>query len=245
VVENREALYAGVCFCHGHSVRSMVFGLDVSPPPPMQIGDPSSDSFQGYEVDLMHHIADALHAPLVYRVAVWSALLDELKGGEIDAVCTAATVTAERAAEFDFGRPYQETQLVVVARPGSGIAGVEDLDGRTLMLRAATVAAHWVEEHARPASVRLTEFNDEMYLAVADGSVDAAVDDSPIARWFAKEHGLQIAGPVPDSRAQFALMFRKGNPLRQTIDAILAEAEANGRGGAMRMKWFGSDALLT
>ena len=40
-------------------------------------------------------------------------------------------------------------------------------------------------------------------------------------------------------------MFRKGNPLRQTIDAILAEAEANGRGGAMRVKWFGSDALLT
>ena len=51
----------------------MVFGLDVSPPPPMQIGDPSSDGFQGYEVDLMHHIADALDAALVYRVAVWSA----------------------------------------------------------------------------------------------------------------------------------------------------------------------------
>jgi len=75
----------------------LMVGIDDSPPPPMELGEPGSAEFSGFEVDILEAIAGRLGLALRYRRAVWSQILDELERGLIDVVCTAATFTPERA----------------------------------------------------------------------------------------------------------------------------------------------------
>ena len=68
-------------------------GIDDAPPVPMQIGTPESGDFHGYEVDLLQKLAERLDFTIQYRRVLWSALVGELSSGNLDLVCSAATVT--------------------------------------------------------------------------------------------------------------------------------------------------------
>lgn len=56
---------------------------------------------------------------LSFRRALWSIIVRELVAGDVDLVCSAATVTKEREREVDFCSPYLRLALVVVKRDGS------------------------------------------------------------------------------------------------------------------------------
>jgi len=70
--------------------------------------------------------------------------------------------------------------------------------------------------------MQVSDSNEELYaLRGADG-LDAAVDDSPIAKWFSHSvPGLQFAGVPHGTDAAYAIMVRKGNnKLRAEIDFL-------------------------
>jgi ABC-type amino acid transport substrate-binding protein len=54
-------------------------GIDDSPPPPMELGEPGTPEFRGYEVDILETVAARLGLSLKFRRAVWSQILDELE----------------------------------------------------------------------------------------------------------------------------------------------------------------------
>jgi polar amino acid transport system substrate-binding protein len=75
---------------------------------------------------------------------------------------------------------------------------------------------------------------------VSARDVDAAVDDSPIASWFARTgQDLAVVSMVPDSDAQYALMLARGNtPLRRRVDRALARVRRNGSYAAIYARWM-------
>ena len=120
-------------------------GIDDSPPPPMELGEPGSAEFSGFEVDILEAVAERLGLTLRYRRAVWSQILDELDRGLIDVVCTAATYTPERARQFDYGRPYLDMALGVVVRDDAP----DDVDRR-----GRAPGRRWDVGHVAAAVVR-------------------------------------------------------------------------------------------
>src|SRR5215212_4261428 len=58
---------------------------------------------------------------------------------------------------------------------------------------------------------------------LAAGVLDAIIDDSPIAAYFAQAMpGLALAGALPNTEASYAIMVQSGNrALRDTINAAL------------------------
>jgi L-cystine transport system substrate-binding protein len=222
----------------------ITFGIDASVPSPMEIGDPLSADFDGYEVDLMRGVAARLGVQPRYRAAVWSKILEELEAGEIDAICTAATVTPDRAARFDLSRPYLEIELVLVVRDGVEVAVPADARGKRFGLRSATVAERYARERLAPGSVVETEYNEEMYAELARGGTDVVVDDSPIAAHFARTlPGLRVAARLPDTRSHYAMMVAKRSALREVVDVALEGLESDGSAPASRRKWFGDSSL--
>jgi polar amino acid transport system substrate-binding protein len=217
--------------------RVLLVGIDDAPPVPMQQGSPAAGDFRGYEVDLLEALALRLCVTLEYRRAYWSVIVDDLAAGRVDAVCSAATVTAERARTVDFCAPHLNIALALVTRDGDG-AGTR-LEGRRVGVRRGTTAEEYVRNHGVVEPAALTEFNDELYAALAAGSLDAIVDDSPIAAHFARVvKGLQLGGILPETNAAYAIMVRKGNDvLRRAIDSALAALEADGVLGALRTRW--------
>jgi glutamine transport system substrate-binding protein len=214
----------------------LTVGIDDSPPPPMEIGEPGEDDFTGYEVDILEAVAGRLGVGLRYRRAVWSQILAELGAGSIDVVCTAATYTEERAREFDYGRPYLDMALAVVVRADDD---ADSLDGRAFAVRIATTAEDCIRARLRPSRVTTFEYNRETYDALAGGEADAVVDDSPIAAWFARQDPrLRVVKTLPGTESHYAMMFARGSELRSRMDAALLALEEEGALERLRRKWF-------
>lgn len=214
-------------------------GIDDSPPPPMELGEPGEEDFRGYEVDILEALAERLGLELRYRRAVWSQIIEELKRGMIDVICTAATYTPERARELDYGRPYLDMALAVVVRSDDDAECAEAVRGRRFAVRRATTAERHIRERLEPAAVETFEYNAETYDALLDGRADAVVDDSPIAGWFVSEReGLRLVGELPGTASHYAMVFAKDSPLRAPLDAELERLESEGLLEEWRRSWF-------
>jgi ABC-type amino acid transport substrate-binding protein len=140
----------------------LTVGIDDSPPPPMEIGDPASPDFDGYEVDILKGVSRHLGLELRYRRAAWSEILDQLANGVLDVVCTAATYTPERAQEFDYGRPYLEMALSVVVRDDvTAPRTLDDARGRAFAVRVATTAEAYIGSQLQASSLHRFDYNSE------------------------------------------------------------------------------------
>ena len=215
----------------------LVVGIDESPPPPMELGEPGSAEFSGFEVDILEAVAGSLGLALRYRRAVWSQILDELDRGLIDVVCTAATFTPERARQFDYGRAYLDMALAVVVRDEEPDRG--DVRGGRFAVRSATTAERCIYERLEPAEVLTFEYNADTYEALLDGRADAVVDDSPIAAWFVgRLDGLRYLHSLAGTESHYAMVFAKGSPLRVPIDAEIDRLDAAGTLDTWKRRWF-------
>ena len=63
------------------------FRSDDAPPVPMQLGNPETGDFRGYEVDLLGEIARRAGFRVSYPRDLWSAIVSELMTGEVDLIC--------------------------------------------------------------------------------------------------------------------------------------------------------------
>jgi ABC-type amino acid transport substrate-binding protein len=208
----------------------------------MQIGTPEEGNFRGYEVDLLEEVARRLGVQLRYRRAFWSVIVDELEAGDIDVICSAATITEERRRQADFCDPHLDLTLAVVTHEdttniGTGFAGLR------VGLRRGTTAEEFARAHGVSEPAMLSESNDEMYGALAAGRLDAVIDDSPIAAHFARViPGLRYAGALPGTDGAYATMVRKGNTvLSSAINSALAAMERDGTLAILRARWFSSE----
>lgn len=50
--------------CHRTQPGVLVVGIDDSPPPPMERGDPESEDFRAHEVDILEAVAERLEVQL-------------------------------------------------------------------------------------------------------------------------------------------------------------------------------------
>ncbi len=222
----------------------LTIGVDESPPPPLHMGDPGSEDFAGFEVDLTRAIAAELNLRVKYRSELWSKILRDLLERRLDLICTAVTVSPEREAFVDFSAPYLDVQLVVVVPESSSIRSFRELRGRTVGVRVATTAAEFVWRNAGAGSISLFDLNTDVYAALREGQVDAVVDDSPIAASFTRAGSdLKVAAAIEGSDAEYALMCAKGNTmLRDAVDRALERIKADGRYAEFLRRWFAPDS---
>ncbi len=214
-------------------------GIDDAPPAPMQLGNPERGDFRGYEVDLLEEISRRVGFRMSFRRALWSVIVGELVAGDVDLVCSAATVTKERAREADFCTPHLSLALGVVKRAGT--TGDTAITGLRLGVRRGTTAEIYAKQHGVPEPAQISESNETLYASLAAGELDAVIDDSPIARYFSQlVAGLQFTGVLQGTEAAYAIMVRRGNnKLRATINRALQDMENDGTQKRLLVRWFG------
>jgi glutamine transport system substrate-binding protein len=223
------------------AIRTIRVGIDDAPPAPMQLGNPDAGDFRGYEVDLLEEIGRRVGFQLNFRRALWSVIMRELMAGDVDLVCSAATVTREREREVDFCAPHLRVGLAVVKR--DGIAGDTAIKGLRVGVRRGTTAEAYAKQYGTPKPALVSESNEELYASLAAGELDAIIDDSAIAMYFSQSvAGLRFAGVIQGTEGAYAIMLRKGNAeLRAEVNRALADVEKDGTQQRLLSKWFGDD----
>ncbi len=221
-------------FCDASPVA---VGLDASPPPPLHTGHPG----EGFEVDLLRFIAERAGLQIRYESGLWKELMQRLMDRRLDMICTAATITEERKQLVDFSDPYLEYELAIVLRRDNGeIRTASDLVGKPVGIRVATTAEDFARRHFCGSLLHVFHFNTEAYAALENGTLDAVVDDFPIAKGFeALRPGVRVASTIEGTQSQYGIMFARGSDqLRHAVNEALQSLRKDGTYDALYQKWL-------
>jgi ABC-type amino acid transport substrate-binding protein len=219
--------------------RFLKIGLDSAAPFPLHT-DLKSNVFEGFEVDLIKVVAEALELDVQYEVSLWADILPQLYKGELDMICSAVTITPSRKHILEFSDPYLKFRLCVVVRQNDDLQSAADFKNRVIGVRSAAVAEKFIMDHFPENILVHADTNKELYDTLMHRGIDMVVDDSPIAGGFLKSYKkLKIGMYIPDTESQYAIAMKKGDlKLKSQINEVLREMKQNGLYDSLFSKWF-------
>jgi ABC-type phosphate transport system substrate-binding protein len=160
--------------------------------------------------------------------------------GDFDIVISAATITEEREELVDFSAPYFNAQQTIVIPEAGTIVGPDDLSGQRVRVLAGSTGADWVEQQPVAAIQSYTD-PVEMFQAVAQGAIDAAIYDAPAARSYINEQpdlGLKIVD-TPLTNEEYGIAVRSDrSELLACVNSGLAQVCADGTYAEIFTDWF-------
>ncbi len=203
----------------------------------------SAKHFSGIDIDVMVAFAAASGFDVEFMRLEdpgFGALLPALMAGKGDMVASAMTITPERAKQVDFSRPYFDIATVVVARSGSGIESIDDLQGKVGVGVRGSRPILLLREHGVTSEIQEADFQTGAYAEVSDGNVDFAVMESASARFaVASRPNLEIAVTFPETE-HYGFAMAKGSRLKPLLDSFLEQFEASGELDQIISKHLGS-----
>jgi ABC-type amino acid transport substrate-binding protein len=157
----------------------IVIGVKADYPPWSAINEKSD--FEGWEIDLCRKLAEYLFADptRVQFVAVTSEnRLKLLKSGKIDLLWATVGQTPQRAKEVDFSIPYFESGVRLLAKKGSGINSIYDLNGKKVITIKGTTGSQALDELVPKAEqVKLSTTHEAIQALRNDQGIAFAQDD--------------------------------------------------------------------
>ena len=213
--------------------------------PPFEYVDENGE-IVGFDPDLMNAIAERAGFEIEWVNTRWDGIFVALASGEFDAVSSAATITEEREEIVDFSNPYFNAgQMIAVLEDRAGeIQSPEDLPGLKVGVQGGTTGDIASSEIDGVEVVRYDEIT-LAFQALANGTIDAIVNDGPVsADIIAKnpELGAVMVGD-PFTDEFYGIAVQPDMPeLLDAINNALAELIADGTYNEIHNKWFGIDA---
>jgi len=178
----------------------------------------------GFEYDLAVQFARYLNVDLEVVTPGWLEMFDMLDHGEGDFIAAGVTVVPSRERRVDFSDPYITVrQEVIVHHDNYNIKSIDDLNGKTVHIRAGTSyqdrMAALLGEGVDMELVLIPDVpTDELIRQVADSEISVTVADSNIALLNRIYHpDIRIAFPVSEPQS-LAWAVRKGN--RELLEAM-------------------------
>lgn len=164
--------------------------------------------------------------------------------GGADIALDLITPTAEREKHLQFSTPYLTDAPTVVVRSGTPIPDLDTAQAlRWGALRASTfigVINKWIDPDL---PVRIFDREAQMMAALDRGTVDAVLEDLPLAVATAKESGgkLEAAAQLPTTE-DIAAALPKGSNNEQAVSSAIRAFTADGTIDRLLKKWVGSAA---
>lgn len=235
-----EALPAGVQAIKDAGTLRVGVKADV---PNFGLQDAATGEFQGMEIDLAKAIAARIG--LAEDAVKFEAVTAKTRGplldnGQLDLVIATFTIKPERLEQWNFTAPYYQDEVGLLVKKESGIAGLADLDGKTIGVAqgATTRDAVQAEADAAGIKVKFLEFATypEINAALESGRVDAFSVDKSILSGYVTEDSVIL--PDGFSPQDYGIASKKGtDDVTEFINEMLTEMESNGEMAALIEKW--------
>ncbi|NFV79210.1 ABC transporter substrate-binding protein [Magnetospirillum aberrantis] len=215
------------------------FGTEGAYPPFNQID--ASGKLTGFDVDIANALCVQLKAECTIVTQDWDGIIPALNGKKFDALVASMSITPERQQAVDFTDPYYTNKLQFVAAKGSDFSPVK-LKGLVLGAQRATIAGTWLEEHVKDAEIKLYDTQDNAYLDLSSGRLDAILADKFVNwDWLKSDGGkdFEFKGEPVFDNDKVAIAVRKGDDaLRQKLNGALKAIVANGTYKKINDKYF-------
>ncbi|KUM81463.1 ABC transporter substrate-binding protein [Streptomyces griseorubiginosus] len=213
--------------------------------PPMDFFASDNKTVVGAEADLDKALGTVLGVKVTIVNVPFDSILPGLQSGKYQLGVSSFTDTAEREKVVDFVTYFDAgTSLLVPAGNPKGLKpGGDSLCGRTVAVaKGSTQALEDVPARAKTCKtpIKVSTFPDGtgVNLAVTSGRADAALADSPVASYAAKQSGgkLEVAGDSYGN-APFGIAVPKNSELTGLLKSALEDLKASGGYEQVLAKW--------
>jgi polar amino acid transport system substrate-binding protein len=233
------------------SAAPIKIGVAAEPYPPFTSPD-ASGNWVGWEVDFMKAICKQAALDCVITPTAWDGIIPALTSGQIDVIMSSMSITAERMKTIDFSDKYYNTPaLVMVAKDSTITPDAAGLTGKILGVQVSTTHEAYAQKYFAPvaAEVKSYQTQDEANQDLAAGRVDAVMADSIALQAFldsdAGKACCKPAGMVADDPEILGqgvgFGLRKGDPLKETLNAAIKAIRADGTYDAITKAYFDFD----
>jgi len=171
----------------------------------------------GFEIDVAKKIARDLGVEVEFYPDEFRYLIPDLLDNRFDVIISNLSISTNRAMQVNFSAPYNSTDLSLIAnrKLAGGFQTMADFDkpGVTIGVLDMSLAVD-VTSNAFPNAQLKTYVEDgDLFQALLDGKISAAVADSPEPEIISKLYSDQVDLPATKVLATFPAAFatRRGD----------------------------------
>ena len=230
-------------------METFVCGVTIYPP----MSDQNPDgSWTGFDTEFAQLVAERLGMNVEFQMIDWSLKFVELDSGAIDAIWNGFTATAMEAdgtprinlADMSYSYMTNTQSVVVREERLAEFTSQEDLMGKTIAVEAGSagetkaIALVGDDGDTVGAPKQINTF-----LEVKSGAADGAIIDMILAMEIVGSGDfadLAIAD-IDMGHEVFAIGFRRGDPFRDQVNAVMLDLYNEGTLGDLAEKWGLSD----
>lgn len=230
----------GLAGCSGADVLHVGTKIDV---PGFGFQNPETGVIEGFEVDIAHELAkrlkgdpDKLEVTGV-NVTTRGIMLDN---GTLDATLATFTITEARKKSYNFSQPYFTDHIGVLVKKDAGIAGLADLDGKTVGVASSATTRDKLKAAGDEIGIHM-EFAEyatypEIKIALVTGRVDAFSVDRSILQGYLDDTTMLLDAQFAPQ--EYGIASKKSNvELAESIDGALADMMSDGTLDTLTEKW--------
>jgi len=169
-----------------------------------------------------------------------------VQNGTVDIECGSTTNNATRQKDVAFAPALYVEEVRIAVKANSGIAGIAQLNGKTVATTTGTTSVQLLRKNKRAAGMDFKELNgkdhSDSFLLLESGRADAFVMDGQIlAGLIAKSKTpgeYKIVGE-PLSVEPISIMYRKDDPaFKKAVDDSVRAMAKSGDVAKLYDKWF-------
>lgn len=191
-------------------------GFDAEYPPFGYMDD--EGNYVGFDLDLAQAVCEAKGWEFEAKPINWDAKDSELNSGTIDCIWNGFTING-REDDYTWSDPYLNNEQVIVVKADSGIESLADLEGKAVVVQAASAALDALNsednQDLTSSFGSLTENPDynTAFMNLESGAADAVAIDIGVATYQLeqREEGAYVILDEPIQSEQYGIGFKKGN----------------------------------
>ena len=135
----------------------------------------ASGEVVGFDIDIANALATEMGMDATMVKTDWDGIIPALLEGKCDAIIASMSITDERKQVIDFSAKYYNTPAAFIGAQGMM---ADALDGKVVGVQRGTIHQDFMEGEFPNVELRLYGSQDEVYLDLAAGRIDAAMGDS-------------------------------------------------------------------
>jgi len=218
--------------------------------PPFNYIDQNNE-LQGFEVDLLKALCEAMKTECVPVVHQWDGIVRGLLNKEYDAIMSSLEISERRQKRIAFTNPYYRIPAVFIG-PKDAPAGQvtpEALAEKRIGTTDRSDYETYLKEHYKDSTIELYGKMEEANLDLLVGRLDAVFGDRLfLTKFLESREGscCQILGDAPADppyrHQSYGIGLRKEDEaLKERFNAAIAQVMADGTYDRIRAKYFSFD----
>jgi len=211
---------------------TLTVGVEIGYPPMEYMAD-DGITLLGFDISLARAIADTMGLKIQFVDTAWEGILSGVNAMKYDCIISSVTILPERLKNYNFSRPYIQTNLALVTLKNSiyDVRSPDDLFGLGVAYQEATTSNYYMRRLGQDG-LKFTAYEYDKVTYCFDelrlGRVDAVLTDLLVANeYLARADIYKIVWH--GSEEIFGVCMKKGNDaLTIEIDKALDELFENG-----------------